>query len=53
MNNQIPNIPLLFEAIKQTEADGAVYWKARDLSKVLGYAEFRNFSPVLLLLTVR
>ncbi len=47
MNNEIPNIPSLFEAIKQTEAYGAVYWKARDLSKALGYAEFRNFSPVL------
>ncbi len=47
MNNEIPNIQTIFETIKQTDNSGNFYWKARDLSKGLGYAEYRNFIPVL------
>jgi DNA-damage-inducible protein D len=32
-----------FEAIKQVSPYGAEYWSARDLSKLLGYADWRNF----------
>jgi len=36
-----------FEDIKQVSQKGDEYWMARKLSKVLGYAEFRNFLPVI------
>ena len=36
-----------FEEIKQTSRHGAEYWMARNLSKILGYSEFRNFLPVI------
>lgn len=38
---------LTFENIRELDADGNEYWGARKLSKVLEYAEFRNFLPVL------
>ncbi len=37
----------LFEQIRQTDENGHEFWSARDLSKVLEYAEFRNFKPVI------
>jgi DNA-damage-inducible protein D len=37
----------IFESIKRTNANGEDFWSARDLSKVLDYAEYRNFQPVL------
>jgi len=36
-----------FEEIKQTNQNGGEYWMARELSRILGYAEFRNFLPVI------
>lgn len=36
-----------FERIKQINDVGEEYWSARDLSKILGYSEFRNFMPVI------
>lgn len=36
-----------FEEIKQTDSDGNEFWYARALAKVLDYAEFRNFLPVI------
>lgn len=36
-----------FEEIKQRGTDGSEYWMARQLSKTLDYAEFRNFLPVI------
>jgi len=36
-----------FESIKQTDANGNEYWFARALAKILGYAEYRNFLPVI------
>ena len=36
-----------FEEIKKVRQDGAEYWNARELSKVLQYTEWRNFSKVL------
>lgn len=32
-----------FESIRRTDEDGNEYWSARDLSKVLGYTNWRNF----------
>lgn len=37
----------LFEQIRQTDENGNEFWSARDLSKVLEYAEYRNFKPVI------
>lgn len=36
-----------FEEIKQIDGDGNEFWYARALAKVLDYAEFRNFLPVV------
>lgn len=43
----IPNILSDFDAIKLTDEKGNLYWKARDLSKILGYMEYRNFKPLI------
>ncbi|MCY7291726.1 MAG: hypothetical protein LH615_06020 [Ferruginibacter sp.] len=37
----------LFEQIRQTDANGNEFWMARKLAKVLDYADFRNFKPVI------
>lgn len=37
----------VFEQIKQTDENGNEFWMARQLSKVLDYADFRNFSGVI------
>ena len=36
-----------FEEIKYIGSDGQEFWMARQLSKILEYAEFRNFLPVI------
>jgi len=36
-----------FDSIKETGPDGEEFWMARQLSKILDYAEFRNFLPVI------
>jgi DNA-damage-inducible protein D len=36
-----------FEAIRKISEDGIEYWSARDLSKILGYGDFRNFQDVM------
>lgn len=36
-----------FENIKYVSSDGQEFWMARELSKILEYAEFRNFIPVI------
>lgn len=36
-----------FEKIKRIDENGAEFWSARDLSKVLDYSEYRNFKPVI------
>ena len=35
------------ENIKQTGNDGSEFWMARQLGKILDYAEYRNFLPVI------
>ena len=37
----------IFEQIRQIDDQGNEYWGARQLAKVLDYAEFRNFLPVI------
>ncbi len=36
-----------FESIKEINDQGNEHWYARALSKILDYAEFRNFLPVI------
>ncbi|HOI88921.1 MAG TPA: DNA damage-inducible protein D [Candidatus Rifleibacterium sp.] len=36
-----------FEGIKQTNSAGEEFWLARQLGKILDYAEYRNFLPVI------
>src|SRR5713226_5472525 len=36
-----------FEAIRAEAEDGSEYWSARDLSKILGYTEWRNFTTAI------
>lgn len=37
-----------FEQIKQIDLNNHIeYWLARDMAKILGYAEYRNFLPVI------
>lgn len=36
-----------FERASQVDDDGIEYWFARDLQKLLGYVEYRNFQPVI------
>lgn len=37
----------IFEQIKRVDENGAEYWSARDMAKVLEYLEYRNFLPVI------
>jgi len=36
-----------FEELKMTDQQGAEYWSARRLAKLLEYSEYRHFLPVL------
>jgi DNA-damage-inducible protein D len=36
-----------FEEAAQADEDGVEYWYARDLQRLLGYLEYRNFQPVI------
>ena len=48
MENKLSNPnQTVFEQIKETDENGNEFWGARKLSKILGYAEFRNFIPVI------
>lgn len=37
----------VFEQIRQVDQNGNEFWSARDLGKVLDYAEYRNFIPAI------
>lgn len=48
MENKLSNPnQTVFEQIKETDENGNEFWTARKLSKILEYAEFRNFIPVI------
>lgn len=42
-----PNQKSIFERIKHIHEQGQEFWSARQLSKVLGYSEYRHFLPVI------
>jgi DNA-damage-inducible protein D len=37
----------VFEEMKKTSEQGAEYWSAREIAKILEYSEYRHFKPVL------
>jgi DNA-damage-inducible protein D len=48
MENNLSNPnQTVFEQIKETDENGNEFWTARKISKVLEYAEYRNFLPVI------
>jgi DNA-damage-inducible protein D len=47
MNNIMKQYYDTFESIKQLDPSGEEYWMARRLSKILEYAEYRSFLPVI------
>ena len=42
----VPNVSP-FETLREEDEDGGEYWSARDLSKILGYTEWRNFTSAI------
>lgn len=36
-----------FDAIRKVDEDGNEYWKARDLARLLGYKDWRNFMKAI------
>lgn len=48
MENELANSnQTVFEQIRETDENGNEFWTARKISKVLEYAEYRNFIPVI------
>jgi DNA-damage-inducible protein D len=43
----IENLIARFEDAAQVDDDDIEYWYGRDLQRLLGYAEYRNFQPVI------
>lgn len=37
----------IFESIRKIDENGVEYWSSRDLARVLGYADYRNFLAVI------
>ena len=46
-NENIPDLKPIFESIQHTDDAGKAFWKARELSNILGYSEYRNFKPIV------
>src|SRR5208337_3424983 len=42
----VPPASNTFERIRRVNAKGAEFWSARELARVLGYSDFRNFAGV-------
>lgn len=49
-HDSVPQPPpeTIFDRLRRVESDGNEAWSARDLAKALGYAEYRNFTPVII-----
>jgi DNA-damage-inducible protein D len=49
-DNEPQGIPHIspFESIRRTTEEGAEYWSARDLAKVLGYKQYNKFTSVIM-----
>ena len=46
--NQIQKVQQsTFESLRKANQQGQDYWSVRELSRVLGYSEFRHFLPVI------
>lgn len=45
--HEMTKTPPAFEAIRKVNQHGQDYWSARELAKILGYQEYRNFLPVI------
>jgi DNA-damage-inducible protein D len=45
--HSIESLIEVFEEASHIDEDGVEYWFARDLQRLLGYSEFRNFQPVI------
>lgn len=46
-DKSIDHLITQFEEASQVDDEGVEYWLARDLQKLLGYLEYRNFQPVI------
>lgn len=46
-NLPVPAAGTTFERIKRATSDGAEFWSARELARVLEYSDFRNFVTVI------
>ncbi len=48
-DNQDTGVPRTspFESIRRVADDGSEYWSARDLAKILGYAQYNKFTRVI------
>nr|WP_281372369.1 DNA damage-inducible protein D [Granulicella arctica] len=46
-SDSISHLIARFEQAAQVDDDGVEYWFARELQKLLGYAEYRNFSSAI------
>ncbi|MEO6982619.1 MAG: DNA damage-inducible protein D [Edaphobacter sp.] len=46
-DSSIDHLITQFEDASRVDDDGVEYWFARDLQKLLGYLEYRNFQPVI------
>ncbi len=48
-DNDNTNVPRIspFESIRRVAEDGSEYWSARELAKLLGYTEWRNFTTAV------
>ena len=48
MNENVIRTPKdTFETLKKKNESGGEYWSSRELGRTLGYAEYRNFIPVI------
>jgi DNA-damage-inducible protein D len=48
MSNEIEKVKhSTFESIRRVNQFGQDFWFARELGKILGYSEYRNFLPVV------
>jgi DNA-damage-inducible protein D len=39
--------PTIFERIRRQDNDGSDFWSSRDLARILDYANYKNFEPVV------
>ena len=47
ISNQTTSYTSTFDAIRRTNEAGEEFWSSRNLGRLLGYREYRNFEPVL------